>query len=277
MPYRLLLPASLDLVPADVHGALQAFGAVALADRGCAWKLPEAGAPGVPDDASPVIVRLLPRKAIVVNAGEPVFQVPKRTQRAVEVITPAEEPGAGDCQRIHDCAVALAEALGLGVLNPYRGVFYPSAEAYRLGLQNPSDADSAQVQRWSCVTDRPSGSRTRPANGIQVNRGSKPAAQTAPPQPVRRQGTLERLADWMRGKRRYRLPVPTGTDPSYVQTILRQIRAALPVARVHYNPRRRLILIDAPQTPLVTRTVQELLHRYGNTHPPAGEVRPAHC
>lgn len=274
MPYRLLLPATLDLVPADVHEALVAFGATPLADRGCAWQLPEGGAPGVRAEAAPVIIRLLPRKGIQINPGEPSFRIPKGTHRAVEVITPAEEPPAADRQRVHDCAIAVAETLKLGVLNPYRGVYYESADAYRAGMSETGDVDVPQVQRWSGSTHRRNSGRTSPGDGMGAE-GAGHRNHAVPVFRAEKPRGLGRLTHWLRGTRRYRLAVPADAPSAYADTLVRQMQSALPVARVHYEPRRRSIVIDAPRTPLVTRTVHELMQRYGEAPPNALKPNPA--
>ena len=277
MSYRLLLPSTNDLVPADVHAALKPFGVTALSDRGCAWRLPQAGAPGVAADAGTVIVRLLPVKALGTNPGEPSFRVPEGTERAVEVITPADEPRPADCRRVHDCATALANALHLGILNPYRGVYSKDASSYCSGLTGPPESDSIRVR---CLTDRTerkgkSKDRTRPTSTNSVQRTKGRGGERRPrttPQP----GLLSRVMMRLRGQKRHRLELPTSCGAEYVESLLRQIRNALPIAKVSFDRRRCTILIDAPDTPLVSRTVTDLVRRYGDAQPVSLEVRLAH-
>lgn len=272
MPYRLLLPTTSDLIPADVHDALQPFGAAALADRGCAWQLPGSAAPGVSADAAPIIVRLLPPKAIVARADEPTFRIPKDTTRALEVIAPTDAPTPADCQRVHACATALAEKLQLGVLNPYRGMYCASADAYRDGLTDPPAADAVRVRTMSRQTKRRTSDRTRPAT-VLLNRQVKvPSRRTTTDPRVyeSRQGALSRLANKLRGTKRYELALPPKAKKGHVQMLRRRLRECVPMAQVSLDRRRRAILIEAPSTPLVQRTVCEFIDRYGFAAAPTG-------
>ncbi len=262
MPYRLLLPATVDLLPADVHDALKPFGAQPFADRGCAWQLRGGGAPGVTDGASPIIVRLLPRKAIVAHPEEPRFRIPRGTQRALEVIVPADEPSEVDCQRVHDCATALAEALHLGVLNPYRGVYSPSVHAYRDGLTDPPATDALRVRAMSQQTQRPRHNRTRPEQHAPVRRAERRRVDTGPDAHAARQGALGKLVSRMRGTKQYEMRLPRGAGKGHAQTIIRRLKQCVPMAQVTLNARRRALLIDAPSSPLVHRTMCEFIDKY---------------
>ena len=87
---------------------------------------------------------------------------------------------------------------------------------------------------------------------------------------------LDTLMLWrdLTNGRDVRLPVALA---EYVDTLMRQIRGAVPVARVSFNRRRHTIVIDAPDTPLVSRTIADLLRRYGQDQSTVLEVTLAHA
>lgn len=271
MPYRLLLPSTVDLAPADVHEALAPFRAQAMADRGLAWQL----AADASWDAAPIIVRLLPAKGIARHENEPRFRIPKDTRRAVEVITPGDTPSAAACQAVHECATALADALKLGVLNPYRGVYSRSATEYCEGLTDPPAMDAIRVRTLSRQTQRRQTHRTRPAGAPHVRKADRKARTHAGATYDAPQGMLGRWLARRRGVKHYQMTLPVHTRKEDVKRIVGALRRAVPMAEVTVDRRAHAVRVSAPDTPLVGRTVREVLDRQSRSGPRRPRLRTA--